>query len=370
MSTHVKEGMTPVQSEYVSWLAKHWLPGMLAAGAAVRGVSGLGELVSSNLAKPPQAPEPIMLNIPYKAPSIAGAEEEDEDERLPRARRLPMSKLGSIIKRAWPDYFGADATNAYDIPAAWPATTVGGGLAALGGYKLMDKLMQRRKDQMREDETQQAREEYEKALLSQFTPVPHTKIKTVPLREPVVSKMASAVLSEDTVKALIEKTAGSDTRLGKLAERLDKLADKIATEKRSWSMNPLDLVPDDWKAKGTGMYSVIAPGLALGSGLGTYALTRQAQGDDEMDALRRQQEERWLRRPPSVYANLTPVDEHGHPIRPGTRSWQQRFGQEQMKKKLLGTTLPSDDIEDSTKTASADDINSKAAAFVKQFLGG
>lgn len=372
MSTREKQGMTPVQSDYIKWLT-NFLPGALAAGAAVRGVSGLGELVSSNLAQPKRPPDPVMINIPYRANRPPPKPEEEEEGT---GGTLPMSKLSSAEKRAifgnWPDFWGANANTAADIPAAWPATGFGGILAGAGGYKLMDMLMEKRKEQQRNEEIQSAREEYEKSLLGQFKPPPASKIKTVPLHEPTVTK-AGCALDEKTVKCLLEKTASADSRLGQLAERLDKLAEKVV-EKRAdmfadW-VNPFNWIPDEWKAKGMGGYAALAPALALGSGLGVYNYMKQGDPDDAVaDALRKQQQERWARRPPDVFAHLTPVDERGHPIRPGTPTWHQYFGQQQAKNKQLGHMLPSDEIQ--PKLASADDeINTKAAAFVKEFLGG
>jgi hypothetical protein len=53
-----KEGLTPVQNDAIQLITRNWLPGMFALGAGTRGLTGLADLVRSNLAQPPKPPDP------------------------------------------------------------------------------------------------------------------------------------------------------------------------------------------------------------------------------------------------------------------------------------------------------------------------
>lgn len=338
-----KEGLTPVQSDAFQWLTQKYLPGTFAAGAGTSGLLGLVNLIRSNLAQPPKSPEPDVMNIPYRAPE-------------PKKNRGLMGKF-SADKRAMynipflghiPEFLGGDAQSGSEIPAMWPAVGLGGPAAFLAGSGAMKWLMNRHRQRLQGQEIEDARQEYEKSLLNQFKPFPSSKIKEVSSTDPMLSKAGSANLDEATIKCLIEKTASTDSKVSRLAERLDKLADKVAAQKQAWG--PLDLISDAHKAQLMGAWSTIAPALMLTSGLGTYNYFKDQYDpvEAQREMLRRQREERESRRPSPIFARLTPVDEKSSPSQP----------------------LSSFGSPTSKQASDQDDINTKAAAFVKEFLGG
>jgi hypothetical protein len=349
-----KEGLTPVQNDAIQLITRNWLPGMFALGAGTRGLTGLADLVRSNLAQPPKPPDPDVVNIPYLAPKPK--KNTNFLDRLGLGKQAAHD-LGILGK--WPDFLGGEASNNWQNPAMYPSVFLGGAGALWSGHKLMDMLVNRHRKGLQEQEFNDAKGEYERALINQFKPYAPSQIKKVSPTDPVLSKAGSVRLDEATIKCLIEKTAVEDTKINNLAERLDKLADKVATEKQGWDLNPLtwgspiNYIPEEGKAMLMGGMATAMPALALTSGAGTYRFFKdlpKTQYDPvqaQREMLRKQREERGNRRPPPVYAKLTPVDEQGNPLEP-VKSW----------------------VDDSKSAADQDEINIKAAAFVKEFLGG
>lgn len=299
----------------------------LAAGVGVRSLSGMGELLSHNLRRTPDAPEPTMINIPYR-PVPQHEQRPEADKRL---RRVSMNKAANL---EWmQDFLGGEhARSAWSYPMAYPAAILGALGTAYGGYKLTDKLIQNRKQKMLDEELNDARSEYHQALMRQFRPISGAKIKSAELSNPEV---VSDVLDNP------DNVVGQD--LDKLANIMDEMG--------------------GWARAGAGAYLGLAPLLMLGTGIAThkYLQSMGSGRNDEAEALRAQINERATRHPPEVFAQLLPVDEQGNEIDMNKKRNQRLYGPH-------GGIANGQD-----KMGSADDksreLNARAAAFVAELLG-
>jgi hypothetical protein len=137
---------------------KHMLLAGLGIGAAARGGYGIYNLLRRNVA-PTRKPisGPVMTEIPY-------------DERK---RRKLASDEEPQEKQAFTDWFkrlmkGEESTQKTSIP--WQLVgSMGAGAGGLyGGWSVMDMLLDRRRQQAKQDEVEQAKKEFERALVSQY----------------------------------------------------------------------------------------------------------------------------------------------------------------------------------------------------------
>jgi hypothetical protein len=162
--------LRPKQADARTDLAKQILSiGLAGLGAGVTGRSIMG---LRNLSRPPVqtpfiSPGPSPLPIPIPAEQLPP----EEDPEL--TVDSPAYKYGSAGL-----YEGAANTLAQYLPEQqWsreaisvPALALTGGLGAVGGWKLTDWLLDKRRKAQLNDELVNAQSEYESALQSQFQP--------------------------------------------------------------------------------------------------------------------------------------------------------------------------------------------------------
>ncbi len=126
----------PVHQKALSNIAKTLLIAG-AGGAAFRGFGGL-----QNLGKDvaPRKQTAVTMPVPYEDDS----EDEDEQEKL------------------------ANPTEPYGLPYYWPSKIVGGGLAAYGGFKAIDALLDKARKRKTDDKLKRRKAEYENSLLQSY----------------------------------------------------------------------------------------------------------------------------------------------------------------------------------------------------------
>lgn len=147
----------------------------VGTGMGLRGLQGLFSLINRNRERNVKPkPRTVMVDVPYAKP--------------------PRDKVGEVGVKSAQDpepsswFTGGSATTVGGIPAYWPAAVGALGLGGVGGWKLIDYILDKRRSQETTDELDQARVDYEKALRN----------------EPAASQVA-----------------------GKFAEELDKLAEAV-----------------------------------------------------------------------------------------------------------------------------------------------
>jgi len=138
----------------------------LSAGAGLRGLLGLHNLIQRNVTQPSRSSyAPTVLRIPV-------GQEDEEGKKKAAAARLSSG----AEKRAWKwwddftqhvgdTWSGRNAKNVWDVPLAYPLIIGGAGAGAYGGWKLTDYLMDTMRKSRLRQEAEQARQEYEEALL-------------------------------------------------------------------------------------------------------------------------------------------------------------------------------------------------------------
>lgn len=165
---------------------------------------------------------------------------------------------------------------------------VGGGLAgAMGGYKLMDLLMDRKRKKDLSQEVQDSRDDYRQALTQQYQP-----------GHKAASQSPAALLGQDL-------------------DRLAQLAEGPGPSTKSASLT-------DWLGRmgqrGLGAYGAVALPAALLTGLGVYNYTSDTSTQKLVEeAVRMRRRKELERRPPEIYAvpESVPVDSRGrikHPL--------------------------------------------------------
>ena len=112
-------------------------------GAAFRGVTGLSNLLGES--KPTASPRRVVeLPVPYAD--------------------KPTAKKSVKEKRAGDE----DATVPYGLSYYMPGMLLGGGLAAAGGWKGVDALIDRQRHKQETESLDEAKQEYEDALLGSY----------------------------------------------------------------------------------------------------------------------------------------------------------------------------------------------------------
>lgn len=125
------------------------------AGAGIRGLLGLHNLVRRNASKPIKLNRgPAELPLPY--PVEPEPEEETEQVKL-----AEMGTVSGLLS-------GQYATNKAGLPWYRPAMLVGGLAAGYGGWKAIDHVLDSRRKQDLESELEDSRAQFQKALLSQY----------------------------------------------------------------------------------------------------------------------------------------------------------------------------------------------------------
>lgn len=214
-------------------------------GAGARGLKGLVSLGNRNL-------EPTVLRTglqgqPIDIPFPRKPDEEEE-------KRAEGEGLFSSITKPVRDAFSGNVSNVVSHPAFIPAAVIGTPLAAYGGYKLTDMLMNKRRKSEQESELEKIKREYEAVLAGQH----------------------------------------------KISTDLDQLYDHV---KKATNFGAADTI---------GLLSGIGLGglglLGLGSGVLTYDMTKKRRAAQVLQAAKSRRDRlRMLRTPPPIFAQTTPV---------------------------------------------------------------
>lgn len=128
-----------LRSQALSNLSRTLLVG-LGAGAALRGVKGLANLSGPKLTA--NTMSPAFVQVPYP----------EKDEK--------QASLGNFLS-------GDSASSVWGIPWFMPAVTAAGLGGTLGGYSLMNRLINKRRETDRKSEQSDAVQEFEQAMLDQ-----------------------------------------------------------------------------------------------------------------------------------------------------------------------------------------------------------
>ena len=159
--------------------------GAMAAGAAVRGLSGLGSFLNRNLGGPTRTPQrqsfvripvPVKVRTPEERDAILAANESNIDKEAGLAKLAEdawwtvADALGQLRRPGQVANWAQDAFGGWGQPGLWQkpwalpaagAATAGG---LYGGWKLTDYLLDKTKNMEQESELETARKEYESAL--------------------------------------------------------------------------------------------------------------------------------------------------------------------------------------------------------------
>ena len=241
-----------------------------AVGAGGHGLLSLVGLLHRNLAKPTRsAYSPVLTDIPYPEEAVA-----DEQERR-KAAALKQGGLGDMLGSAWDEAkrigTGEYADSILTHPLGAPLTLGAGFGGAVGGYKLMDWLLNRQKKKGRNEDLSTAKQDYEQALLEQQ----------------------------------VAKRAGEKTAAEKLGEELNRLADNWAQASAHFEKAGFTR-----QALGAALGAYLATGGVIGglTGIGAYdffskrqpaALLRKAQREHRRDIS--------AMRPAPIYAHPVPM---------------------------------------------------------------
>ena len=144
----------------------------LGAGAGLRGLHGLLSVISRNLSKPPAIPAVATMEVPVHGQPVKKRKKTADAEDWKYLATEPFKRLGNLVydagsaavKGTGDAMAGAYATEPQGLPEHWLRTFgmgVGGGL---GGYKLVDWLLDKRRKAMVDKDVEDARQEYENLL--------------------------------------------------------------------------------------------------------------------------------------------------------------------------------------------------------------
>jgi len=223
----------------------------LGIGAGARGLYGLYNLAQRSGRGPeqPRTPGPLVLDYPIPT-------REEEDELRP--------KLAADDESFW------DSQSKTGIPWYLPGGLAAGAGGVYGGWKLMDMILDRRRNQEQEDDLEQARAEFRAALTG-----------------------GGPKLASD----------GGNT----LGHDLDRLYDMLQEKQAEFEKTSSSAVGDIW-GKIKGGYGVYSGLTSLAAGLWMYNRAKKMQRRTLLEKAKKERErQRFERRPPAIEALPTPA---------------------------------------------------------------
>jgi hypothetical protein len=224
-----------------------------AGGIGLRGLLGMNYMFGRRRPDLKRSLGPAVLNVP--TPVFSNPNDEE------RAQQMVL-KQGEAKQ----------AGGLTEIPWYLPALTAGGVGGLFGGYKFMDWLMDRKRKADLEGEVDDARTQYRRALLEQYSPATVPSAGQVPSLPPLA------------------KAAGLD----ELADQAEAAGERVLKQ-AGWGT-------------AVGAYGALATLLAMGGGLAMYGATKNRNTSSLIQgAIRQRERERWARRPPEIYAVPQPV---------------------------------------------------------------
>lgn len=292
-----KSALSPGQEQAANELLKMLAVGG-AAGAGLRGISGIGEILSRNLAPRKKRTPPLVVDIPYRAKN---PDEEDVPTDRIRSRQLGSAAFKeSFTKRSIDegDYLrkflswaaGAGTQTSEHVPWGMASKIVGTPLAFLAAHQGTDKILDMLRKRDVESELDSEKKRYRAAMMGKFKPLESVKF--------------SADLS-----SMLSGQAPEDANLKKTSVALDGFLGQMQKHGSSW------LDPTSWDmAQAASMYAAIAAPAALGAGTLAYSYTRQDDPEQaRAEAMRKQLSNSEGSAPP-IYARLVPVGAGGKPL--------------------------------------------------------
>jgi hypothetical protein len=233
-------------------------------GAGGRALLGLKELWEKSLRgkRKPAHPAVVEVGVPELAPNykVAGFPDVQVPDGIkPNIGRSQSERPGVL------DWFaGRTHTDIPSKPWVIPAgvgAAVGG---TLGGYHLVDSLLGRLNKRDKDREVEDAKEEYRKALIEQYTP-----------DSPALKTAETNALAKDL-------------------EELTQLVKKAGI--------------NDTAGQAAGGYLALAGLLAGGTGIATYNWAKSHSPEERLaKAIKQRERLRWATRPPEIYAVAKPV---------------------------------------------------------------
>jgi len=249
----------------------------LGGGAALRGLIGIKDVVSQpDVPSARVGPRPTVIQVPVPE---RGVEEEEKRRKYAEAPVGPPARPGRLLEPSptgeppqvpyiegytqpqgqglWDRIRGLKNVDITSKPWFMPAAVGLGAAGIYGGYKGVDALLGMRQKADRKKELENAKQEYQNALVEQYE-------------------------------------ADGAKRASSLAADLDELS-------KTASLN-------DAVGKGMGAYLTLAGLLATGAGLGTYSYVKSRQPDERLaKAIKQRERLRWASRPPEIYAISRPL---------------------------------------------------------------
>jgi hypothetical protein len=233
-----------------------------ALGAGSRGLVGLHNLVRRNLNPPTVRGGPVPLPLPYPVmPS-------EDPERIKEKKEKRAGGTPNINTPSGHDWY----------TTAMLAAGLGGGAL---GWKGVDVLLNKRREQEQQSEMEQARHEFHDALLSQYG-------------KPLQAQ-----------GGMTRKVAADASALGPALDRLfDSFLEKRAVlEKRAFMG-----ISDDVWGKIRGGYYAYAGGSGLITGALVYdKMKKRQQRAIVEEAMKRRERKQMLQQPPEIYATPEPM---------------------------------------------------------------
>lgn len=134
----------------------------LGVGAAARGTMGLASMLSRNTSDPsPPRAGPVITPTPVPADMV-------EDEEL-NQHKLACAAMSLLEKKAEePGFLSQMAGLSTQVPWVMPAAMLAAGGGLYGGWKAVDKLLDARRRAAQEAEYEEAKREFETAIMDQY----------------------------------------------------------------------------------------------------------------------------------------------------------------------------------------------------------
>jgi hypothetical protein len=222
----------------------------LGAGAAGRGLTGLVQLINRNMSKPRRSyPPAIPVDLPLQK----------QDEEAPDQPKFAASA----------DFLRGDyAQSVGGVPWAIPAAVGAGAAGMYGGWNAMDYLLDKRRKGDLEAELEQAKQEYEAALMS--------------------------------------NAGGKQAADGTLAADLDKLYDAVVEKQSQTSGEKKATSAADWAGFGLGNYGIYAGATGLTGAMLAYSYAKKRQRRAVIErALKERRKRRFSSQPAAMYVRPT-----------------------------------------------------------------
>lgn len=281
---------------------------MLGIGGAARGATGLAGLLRNNLRR---TAAPAVMTLPYPV-----ADEEEQPRRKPKAASDAPAALSPgrrVFRKAAFEVTGKTA-----LPWYRPAMLLAGMGGLYGGWKGVDAVLDAQRRTSREQELEEAKQEFHDALFQQYD----RPLKSAPLP---AKKASDAADGGPAPGDLCD-------RLGGVFDRLEKAAQLLKEGSRI----------GDIGGEAAGWYGTYAALSGLATGALVYEQARKRQRRAILDkALKRRERHRYYTAPPEIVAMPEPVLSIKKPsLKDEAQQLSQAPESELVETKLAGDAAP------------------------------